>query len=60
VPPHFNWPLPVKSKVEDCLRVAFVEGATLYFSAGKQALCTLPSAKHISAKSFFAEDGRVL
>jgi len=50
----------VKSKVEDCLRVAFVEGATLYFSAGKQALCTLPSAKHISAKSFFAEDGRVL
>jgi hypothetical protein len=50
----------VKTEVEEGLRVAFVNGATLHFSAGKQAVCALPSAKHISAKSFGAEDGKML
>jgi len=52
--------IPLKPKEEEGSRFAFVKGATLRFSAGKQALRALPSAKHTSAKRFGVEDGKVL
>jgi hypothetical protein len=52
--------IPSKPKEEEGSRFAFVRGATLHFSAGKQALRAIPSAKHISAKRFVVEDGKLL